>query len=60
MSTYELHLANGETQVQRGDFVDDRPALFDDLFASSIAAGLPKALVIKADHARTRAVIPCR
>jgi hypothetical protein len=35
------------------DTVDDRPALFDDLVASSIAAGVPKTLVTKAQHART-------
>ena len=35
------------------DIVDDRPALFDDLVASSIAAALTNALVTKADHART-------
>jgi hypothetical protein len=35
------------------DLVDDRPALFDDLVASSKAAGLPKTLVTKAEHARS-------
>jgi hypothetical protein len=35
------------------DTIDDRPALFDDLVASSKAAALPNTLVVRAEHART-------
>ena len=35
------------------DTIDDRPALFDDLVASSQAAGLSKTVVSKAERARS-------
>ena len=35
------------------DVVDDRPALFDDLVASSKAAGLSKTVIAKAERARS-------
>ena len=43
---------DGDGIGDKCDFADDRPRLFGELVDASKAAGLPKTLIAKADHAR--------